>query len=114
MPPTEPTLVTLTVTDDDGGVGVDTLTVTVATSFVATGSLVEARDLHTTTLLTDGTVLVVGGIGAGSLATAEIYDPGVRHMEPDRQPQRGPALPHRHFAERWQGAGNWRPQPVLR
>ena len=48
-------------------------------SFVATGSMADARFGHTATLLRDGRVLVVGGAdlmdGIDNLATAEIYDP---------------------------------------
>ena len=45
-------------------------------SFTATGSMAEARSLHTATLLVDGRVLVAGGYGAkGGLASAEVYDP---------------------------------------
>lgn len=41
-----------------------------------TGGMVDARSLHTATLLRDGTVLVVGGINAGGiLARAELYSP---------------------------------------
>ena len=48
-------------------------------TFVATGSMADARVGHTATLLRDGRVLVVGGAdmmdGIDNLATAEIYDP---------------------------------------
>ncbi len=40
-------------------------------SFQATGSLLQARTLHTATLLADGRVLIAGGGSAG----AELYDP---------------------------------------
>ncbi len=41
-----------------------------------TGSLGTARHKHTATLLPDGKVLVVGGVGSsGYLASAELYDP---------------------------------------
>jgi len=46
--------------------------------WTATGSMTEARNGLTATLLPDGTVLVAGGIGnggSGPLATAELYDP---------------------------------------
>ena len=45
-------------------------------TFTATGSMFEARDAHTATLLPNGTVLVAGG-GAGriTVTSAEIYDP---------------------------------------
>jgi hypothetical protein len=41
-----------------------------------TGSLTMARSSHTTTLLSDGTVLVVGGSdGSRALTNAELYTP---------------------------------------
>jgi hypothetical protein len=42
-------------------------------SFAPTGSMIEARNSHTTTLLTDGTVLVTGG--GNNISTAELYEP---------------------------------------
>jgi hypothetical protein len=42
-------------------------------SFSVTGSMAEARSLHTATLLPSGNVLVAGGGGENS--TAELYDP---------------------------------------
>jgi hypothetical protein len=52
-------------------------------TFSATGSMTSARSLHTATLLADGKVLLVGGVGAGGesatyLRTAEIYHPSKR------------------------------------
>jgi hypothetical protein len=48
-------------------------------TFVATGSMADARVGHTATLLRDGRVLVVGGAdlmdGIDNLATAELYNP---------------------------------------
>jgi hypothetical protein len=44
----------------------------------ATGSMSDARDAHTATLLQNGEVLVAGGFGSsasGYLASAELYDP---------------------------------------
>jgi WD40 repeat protein len=42
----------------------------------ATGSLNLARSNHTATLLSDGKVLIVGGMGnSGALTSAELYDP---------------------------------------
>jgi len=50
--------------------------------WTATASMARARLRHTTTLLPDGKVLVVGGHGLGSepslLASAELYDPNSR------------------------------------
>ncbi len=47
-------------------------------NFSVTGSLLTARQVHTATLLTDGTVLVAGGWNAGNpaLRNAELYQPG--------------------------------------
>ena len=42
-----------------------------------TGFLSDARDAHTTTLLPDGTVLVVGGYDGDVLASTEVYDPAL-------------------------------------
>src|SRR5437867_11495560 len=39
------------------------------------GFALEARSLHTATLLSAGTVLVVGGYNGNFLSSAEIYDP---------------------------------------
>ena len=44
--------------------------------WIATGTMTQARDGHTATLLADGRVLVAGGLrDRKSLATAELYDP---------------------------------------
>jgi trimeric autotransporter adhesin len=57
-------------------VGSTSLMVTVRT-WTVTGSLNTPRELHTATLMTDGTVLVAGGQGSSinPLSSAEIYDP---------------------------------------
>ncbi len=51
-------------------------------TWTATGSMTEARDIHTATLLPDGMVLVVGGnLGSSVIdvpTTAELYDPSTR------------------------------------
>jgi uncharacterized delta-60 repeat protein len=45
-------------------------------TWTQTGSLNEAREFHTATLLPRGQLLIVGGVGnAGFLASAELYDP---------------------------------------
>ena len=44
-------------------------------SFQSTGTMHDARVSHTTTLLQDGRVLVVGGHGDKLNASAELYDP---------------------------------------
>lgn len=51
-----------------------------AGTFTTVGSMTSARSLHTATLLSDGRVLVVGGVGEGVdsptvLSTVELYSP---------------------------------------
>ncbi|WP_224360765.1 Kelch repeat-containing protein [Hyalangium versicolor] len=43
--------------------------------WASTGSMAAPRRIHTATLLPNGKVLVAGGVGSGTLATAEVYDP---------------------------------------
>jgi len=51
--------------------------------FTPTGSLAEARLFPTVTLLHDGRVLVVGGVGEGGvLASAEVWDPATASFSP--------------------------------
>jgi hypothetical protein len=49
-----------------------------------TAKLSTPRKAHTATLLGDGTVLIVGGLGdsGGGLATAELFDPQTRAFSP--------------------------------
>ena len=54
-----------------------------AGTFSATGLMTSPRSLHTANLLTDGRVLLAGGVGAGgssssTLDSAELYDPITR------------------------------------
>jgi N-acetylneuraminic acid mutarotase len=47
-------------------------------SWTVTGSMIEARQGHTATLLRDGKVLVAGGGSRGDGSSAELYDPRSR------------------------------------
>jgi len=47
-------------------------------TWTGTGSLAIARYNHTATLLPNGNLLVAGGYNGGSLASAELYDVGLR------------------------------------
>ncbi len=60
-------------------------------SFDAAGSLQQARVGHTATLLPDGRVLVVGGVGRryDDLASAEIWDPATSVFAPAGSLTRG-------------------------
>jgi hypothetical protein len=55
-----------------------------AGAWIATGPLNHARAGHTATLLSDGRVLVTGGVGTGFLAsdTAELYNPATGAFAP--------------------------------
>ena len=52
-----------------------------ADTFRATGSMTSARQYHTATLLSDGRVLVVGGMGTSG-TSAELYDPKTGTFSP--------------------------------
>ena len=63
-------------------------------SFVAAGSLQDGRVEHTATLLPDGRVVVVGGVGRvgrryDDLASAEIWDPATSVFAPAGSLTRG-------------------------
>lgn len=64
---------------DSGGAGTNITSAEIfdaaSLKFRATGSMRQARIAHTSTLLTDGRVLIAGGRGSEVYATAEIYDP---------------------------------------
>jgi hypothetical protein len=88
-------------------------------SWTATGNLIEARAHHTATVLTEGTVLVAGGYGAGNgpqLASAELYDPQHWVLDRHREHGRGPhwARAHSHTPARWQGASGGRQRRAVR
>ncbi len=55
-------------------------------TFIATGDMTTARAGHTATLLTNGKVLIAGGVSFGFppqvLATAELYDPATGSFTP--------------------------------
>ena len=80
-------------------------------TFSPTGSMTTARAAaHTATLLADGRVLVAGGHPRRSdaaLASAELYDPDDRHLQPDRLDDDRSRCPHGHPARR-------RPRPHRR
>ena len=73
-----------------------------APSWTNTGSLTTGRDFHTATLLQSGKILIAGGVGsgnAGSLASAELYDPitgmwsSTGSLNPDRNGHTTTLLP---------------------
>ena len=55
-------------------------------TFSPTGPMASARESHTETLLTDGRVLIAGGVKGGLwtdlLASAELYDPSIGTFKP--------------------------------
>jgi hypothetical protein len=50
----------------------------VTRTFSPTGSMNQPRDGHTSTLLADGRVLILGGYDSGPVLSAELYDPATR------------------------------------
>jgi hypothetical protein len=57
-------------------------TLTVTAGFVPTGSLNTPRASHTSTLLTNGMVLIAGGYNGKLLASAELYNPATGAFTP--------------------------------
>jgi hypothetical protein len=52
-------------------------------AFTATGSMATPRMWHTSTLMPDGTVMVVGGWASGAaLSSVEVYDPATGVFAP--------------------------------
>jgi hypothetical protein len=66
--------------------------------FSAAGAMTAARTLHTATLLSDGKVLVAGGLGshaaASVLAGAEIYDPATNRFTAAAHPMAAARYAH--------------------
>ena len=56
-----------------------------------TGTMIDGHALHTATLLADGTVLIAGVPRGPRMDHAELYDPGSRIMDCDRQLSAGRA-----------------------
>ncbi len=87
IPPGPATSTAVTITATAGSVsGTAALTVR-PTGFVYTGSLNTGRGLHTATLLSNGMVLIAGGIHASSphspaIASAELYNPATGTFAP--------------------------------
>ncbi len=77
--------------------------------FIPTGSMTTARDAHTATLLSDGRVLIAGGLDAATedVASAELYDPKTGTFSSDRLDDYRSLGLHRHAALR-------RPRPDRR
>jgi hypothetical protein len=55
-------------------------------AFTATGPMLANRRMHSSTLLPDGRVLIVGGLGASTSTPAEIYDPASGIFTPTGTP----------------------------
>jgi len=64
------------------GVITGSTTLTVTAGFVLTGSLNTARASHTSTVLSNGMVLIAGGYNGNVLASAELYNPATGTFTP--------------------------------
>ncbi|NNE45119.1 MAG: hypothetical protein HKN37_00505 [Rhodothermales bacterium] len=60
-------------------------------AFKSGGKMTMGRQSHSASVLPVGTVLIVGGYGAGAMSTSEIYDPGTNASEPAAKPVTGRA-----------------------
>ncbi len=60
-------------------------------TFRSGGKMTTGRQSHSASLLPDGTVLIVGGYGAGAMSTSEIYDPRTGASEQAANPVTGRA-----------------------
>ena len=73
------------------------------------GDLNVARKLHTTTLLSDGRILAVGGISnsGNTLFSAELYDPSTGRWSATGSLSVARARSHCNAATGWTRAGGW-------
>ncbi len=76
-------------------------------SWVPTGSMITARELHTATLLQSGKVLVAGGDNRGYLSSAELYDPSSGTWTRHRQHGHCTLFLHGNAATLRQSVSGW-------
>ena len=81
--------------------------------FGLAASLAEARWDHTATLLPDGRVLVIGGLGDdGTLDSSEAWEFRDRHLRPGRFARGGPLAPYHYAPARWPRPRRRRSRPL--